>query len=282
MKTNFTLALYLSLSFFTANGQQLNVPASSPLQSIKQDLSLSSITIVYSRPSTRDRKVFGDLVPYDKVWRTGANESTKISFGEGIFMEGNRIPAGQYALYTIPGKTEWTIILSKNTTWWGAYPYTDTEDLLRFKVKAMPLSSPVETFTITFDNIAARSATLSLTWEKTQVPILITADNDVMAMKNIEEAMDTRDKRPYIAAANYYYENDKDMNKALEWINKSLEMNPKAYWAMLLKAKIQLKLKDNQGALATGGKVIALAREDKSDEYISLGEKVVAAAKKAN
>ena len=282
MKTNFTIAAYLSLSIFAANGQELNVPVSSPSQSIKQDLALSSISVEYSRPSTRGRVVFGDLVPYDKVWRTGANESTKITLGEGILMEGNRIPAGKYALYTIPGKTEWTIILSKNTTWWGAYPYTEKEDLLRFNVKAMTLSSPVETFTITFDNITTHSTTLALSWEKTRVPVVITADNDAIAMKNIEDAMDPHDKRPYIAAANYYYENDKDLNKALEWINKSLEMEPKAYWAMYVKAKIQLKLKDNQGALATAGKVITLAREDKSDEYISLGEKVVAAAKKTN
>lgn len=282
MKTTITITVCLSLSIYAANAQELKVPVTSPLQSIKQDLALSTISIDYSRPSTRGRIVFGDLVPYDKVWRTGANESTKINVGEGILMEGNRIPAGKYALYTIPGKIEWTIILSKNATWWGAYAYTETDDLLRFKVKAMTLPSPVESFTITFDNVTEHSATLALSWEKTRVPILITADNDATAMKNIEEAMDPQDKRPYIAAANYYYENDKDLSKALGWINKSLELEPKAYWAMYVKAKIQLKLKDNQGALATAGKVITLAKEDKSEEYISLGEKVVAAAKKAN
>jgi hypothetical protein len=271
-----TAFLWLS---FQAIAQQLDVPVSSPLQQIRQDISLSFVTLEYSRPSARNRVVFGDLVPYDKVWRTGANQSTKITFGEGIQLEGNQISPGKYALYTIPGKTEWTIILSKNTTWWGAYGYTDTEDVLRFKVRSESLSLPLETLTIGFDKLTQNSAIMTIAWEKTRVPVKVKADNDAQVMKNIQDAMDPRDRRPYIAAANYYYEIDKDLNKALEWINKSLEMEPKAYWAVLLKGKIQLKLNDKEGAAASATKVISLAKEDKSDEYISLGEKLLADAK---
>ena len=281
MKTNFALLICLTIGMSETTAQ-LNLPASSPLQTIKQNIALSAITVEYSRPSAKGRIIFGDLVPYDKVWRTGANQSTKITFGGDMVVEGNRIQKGNYALYTIPGKTEWTIIFSKNTTWWGAYPYTETEDLLRFKVKSIALPSSVETFTINFDNSSANSTTMVLLWEKTRVPIVISADDDALAMKNIDEAMSPEDNRPYIEAANYYYENNKDMNKALEWINKSIEMIPKAYWAILLKAKIQIKRKDYPGAIAAASQVITLAREDKSDEYISLGEKTLAAAKKAN
>jgi len=278
MKIILTTGFCVWLSFLACS-QQLDVPVSSPLQQIRQDISLSFVAVEYSRPSARNRVVFGDLVPYDKVWRTGANQSTKITFGEGIFLEGNRIPAGKYALYTIPGKMEWTIILSRNTTWWGAYEYTDAEDALRFKVRPESISSPLETLTIVFDNVSPNSAVMTIAWERTRVAINVKADNDAQVTKNIQDAMDPQDKRPYIAAANYYYENDKDLNKALEWINKSLEIDPKAYWAILLKGKIQLKLKDKEGAAASATKVIVLAKEDKSDEYISLGEKLLFDAK---
>jgi len=278
MKIILTTGFCVWLSLL-ACAQQLDVPVSSPLQQIRQDISLSFVAVEYSRPSARNRVVFGDLVPFDKVWRTGANQSTKITFGEGIFLEGNRVPAGKYALYTIPGKTEWTIILSKNTTWWGAYEYTDAEDVLRFKVRPVSLSSPVETLTVAFDNVNQNSTVMTISWERTRVAISVKADNDAQVTKNIQDAMDPRDKRPYIAAANYYYENDKDLNKALEWINKSLEIDPKAYWAVLLKGKIQLKLKDKEGAADSATKVIALAKADKSDEYISLGEKLLIDAK---
>lgn len=131
----------------------------------RQGISLSFVEVEYSRPSARNRAVFGDLVSYDKVWRTGANQSTKITFGEGILLEGNRIPPGKYALYTIPGKTEWTIILSKNVTWWGAYEYTNAEDALRLKVRPESLPSPLETLTIAFDNANQNSAIMTIAWE---------------------------------------------------------------------------------------------------------------------
>ena len=278
MKTILTIGSCVWVAF-QAYAQVLNVPVASPLQQIRQDISLSFLAVEYSRPSARNRVVFGDLVPYDKVWRTGANQSTKITLGDGVQLEGHRVAAGKYALYSIPGKTEWTIILSKNTTWWGAYEYTDADDVLRFKVKPLTLPTSVETLTIGFDNITQSSAIMSIAWERTRIPISVEVDNDAQAMKNIQEAMDPADKRPYIAAANYYYENDKDLNQALAWINKSLEADPKAYWAVLLKGKIQLKLKDKEGAAASASKVIALAKEDKSDEYISLGEKLLAEIK---
>jgi hypothetical protein len=279
-KTRFFLPAFLLLSLMTAFGQELKIPQPSPTQTVKQTFGLSDITITYSRPSAKGRVVFGDLVPYDKVWRTGANESTKISFSEDVKIQGNDIDAGTYALYSIPGKSEWTIILSKNTTWWGAYSYTETEDLLRFKVKAETVNSPVEAFTMTFDNMADNSVTLSLLWEKTRIPITITTEVDARVMKNIDAAM-APENRPFLQAASYYYEHDKDLTKALGWVEEWMAANPKAYWGILLKARIQLKLKDYKNAIGTAEKVVSLAKEDKNDEYVTLGEKVIKEARKS-
>lgn len=277
IKSIISLAAIVALSFHV-NAQQLKVPAPSPLGTVKQAVALSEISIEYSRPGVKDRVIYGDLVPFGKLWRTGANASTKITFGEDVKIEGNTVPAGTYALYTIPDKDEWTIILNKNLTLWGSDGYKQEEDQIRFKGKSMPLANKVETMTFNICDITSTSATIELVWEQTRVSFGITVDIDTKVMKNIETTM-AADKRPYFQAANYYYDNDKDMKQALTWVNKSVEVNPKAYWAMLLKAKIQVKLKDKVGANSSATKVIALAKEDKNDDYVKQAEKLIAELK---
>ncbi len=274
IKSIISLAAIAALSF-TVNAQQLKVPAPSPTGTIKQSVALSEITIEYSRPSVKERIIYGDLVPFGKLWRTGANASTKITFGEEVKIEGNTVPAGTYALYTIPDKDEWVIILNKNLTLWGSDGYKQEEDQIRFKGKSMPLANKVETMTFNISNITSTSANIELNWEQTNVSFAITVDIDTKVMKNIETTM-AADKRPYFQAANYYYDSDRDLKQALIWINKSVEINPKAYWAMLLKAKIQAKLKDKVGSNASATKVIALAKEDKNDDYVKQAEKLIA------
>jgi tetratricopeptide (TPR) repeat protein len=278
MKNKILILAALAALAFTTNAQQLKTPQASPTCNIKQNFALSDITIEYSRPGVKGRTVFGDLVPWGKVWRTGANGSTTISFGSNVKLEGNAVAAGKYALYTIPDKDSWQIMLYKDMDLGGDVSnYKQENELLRFKVKPTSISNKVETFTINIADITNTSANIELTWEQTKVSFKVTTDIDSTIMKNIDSMM-ANDSRPYFSAANYYYENDKDMKKALEWVNKAIELNPR-YFVVHLKAKILMKMKDYNGAIAAAEQSLALAQKDKSDDYVRLNEKLIAEAK---
>jgi hypothetical protein len=275
---HFVLSMALLLAT-NVHAQTLKTPAPSPSQSIKQDFALSSITIEYSRPSTKGRVIFGDLVPFGKVWRTGANNSTQITFGENVKVNGKDVPAGTYALYTMPGKDSWEIMIYKDLKLGGdVAEYKAENEMARFSVKPAALAEKVETFTIGFSNMTSKTANIDLCWENTKVTFSVEADIDATIMKNIETVL-SKDARPYYAAANYYYENNKDLNKALEWINKAVENNPKAYWQWLLKGKIHLKLGDKKAAIETAGKVKELAAADQNDDYVKMADKLISDSK---
>lgn len=278
MKKTIYLLLSLVLSNF-AFGQGIKMPSPSPTQTIKQEFALSEISVTYSRPSAKGRAIFGDLVKYDTIWRTGANASTKITFGEEVKINGTSVPAGQYSLFTRPGKSEWEIILSKNLETWGAMGYKPDSDLMRFKVKSSNLPNHVETFTILFANVKPTSADLQLQWEKTQVSFTISAEIDSKVMASIDEAM-KGEKKPYFQAAAYYFETNRDLNKALEWVNEAVKAEPKAFWIEHLKAKIQLKLKDYKGATASAESSKLKAKEQGNGDYVALNDKLIAEAKK--
>lgn len=263
-----------------SEAQTLKVPAPSPSQTIKQSFGIGEITVDYSRPSAKGRVVFGDVVPFGKVWRTGANGSTKLTFSDDVTLEGNAVAAGTYALYTVPNKESWDVIIYKDLTLNGnVADFKAENELIRFKVKPSALPTSVETFTIDIANVTPKTASLELRWEKTQVAIKVATDFDAKVMKNIETAV-TEDKRPYFQAASYYYDNDKDLAKALEWVNKAIEQNPKGFWMVHLKAKIQAKQKDFKGAIATAEQSLALAKEAKNDDYVKMNEKLIEDAKK--
>jgi tetratricopeptide (TPR) repeat protein len=260
------------------NAQGIKTPAPSPTQTIKQDFALSSIEIVYSRPNMKGRTVFGDLAPYGKLWRTGANGATKITFGEDVKVGGVAVKAGSYALYTIPNKDEWEVILNKGINNWGIDGYQATDDVAKFKVKPMTMPMAMETFTMQVANVMPASAEIHIMWEKTAVSIPVSADIDAKISKSIETAM-TVDNRPYFQAASYYFETGKDLSKALSWADKAIELNPKAFWIIHLKAKIQAKLGDKAGATATALKSIESAKEAKNNDYVALNEKLIATLK---
>jgi len=274
------MALFAAASIFTTNvSAQLKTPAPSPAQTLKQAFALSEITIDYSRPSVKGRTIFGDVVPFGKVWRTGANGSTKITFGEDVKVEGNDVKAGTYAIYSVPDKDMWEIMLYKDLTMGGdVSSYKKEDEVLRFKVKSSALAANVETFTINVADVTPSKANIELQWEKTRVAFSVVADIDTKIMKNIENTV-IKDNKPYFSAASYYYENDKDMKQALEWADKAVAANPKAYWVVLLKAKIQVKLKDNKGANATATQALTLAKEDQDDAYVKMAEKIIAETK---
>jgi hypothetical protein len=260
----------------TSLNAQLKVPAPSPLGTVKQAVGLSDITIEYSRPGVKNRVIFGDVVPFGKVWRTGANAATKITFGEDVKVEGNAVPAGTYAIYTVPNKDNWEVMLYKDLTMGGnVADYKKENELLRFTAKPKSLSEKVETFTIDVADVTASSANIEMNWEKTRVSFSVVSDIDSKIMKNIETNV-VNDNRPYFQAASYYYDNNKDLAKASEWADKAIASNPKAFWMVMLKAKIQAKQNDKKGAVASAEKVIALATEAKNDDYVAMAKKLIA------
>ncbi len=270
--------IVLLFSLFVSMGamaQGIKTPAPSPTQTIKQDFALSSIEINYSRPLTKGRKIFGDLVPFGKMWRTGANGATKVTFGEDVKVGGVAVKAGSYALYSIPNADSWEIILNKGVTNGGLDGYKTEEDVARFKVRAVNLPFSIESFTIMISDVMPASANIQRLWEKTAVSISVEADIESKIMKSIDAAMNV-DNRPYFAAASYYFDNGKDMPKALEWVNKAIDAQPSAYWMVHLKAKIQAKMGDKVAAKATALKGIELAKAGGNPDYVALNEKLIA------
>lgn len=273
------ILLYLffisSTSFIQA---QINMPQPSPLSTVSQKVGLVDVSITYSRPSAKGRKVFGGLVPYDKMWRTGANMATKLTISDSVKIAHFWVPKGEYAIFTIPSQLEWMVIISKQANLAGTNGYSQTEDVGRFKVK--PVTIPfTETFTINFANLTTKSAEVQLDWETTRVSFLIETDPDRAVMKNIEQAL-TIPARNYYQAAKYYYENDKDLNKALEWINLAIANNYERYWVLRVKSLILAKLGNYDDAIATAERSIELAKKDNDDAYVKMNQESIAEWKK--
>lgn len=279
MKILGTCLLALTITYSDAQTQNLKIPQPSTLQMIQQDFGLGQITITYSRPNMKGRKIFGETEPYGIVWRTGANAATKIKLTDTIMMEKHQLLPGEYALFTRPGANEWTVILNQTAQQWGAYSYDSTKDVLRFKVKPRNLDKKIETFTIQFANTFVDHCKLELLWENTVVSLHLETDVDARVMANIDELM-KGEKKPYYFASIYYYNHDKDMNKALSWITESDKNSPGAYNIKYWKARIQLKLGDKAAAIASANEGLKLALAEPNPEYIRLNKEVLAEASK--
>ncbi len=269
------LATTISIS---VRAQAPRIPEASPTQTIIQDFGLGKITITYSRPNVKGRMIFGGINPYGQVWRTGANAATTITFSENVIMEGNKVPAGTYALFTIPDTAEWTVILNKTAKQWGAYSYKQADDLLRFKVKPIHLEEKRETFTIQFANETTQSSDLHLVWDHTGVYIHLKTDDDAQITANIEELMKGNRKPYYFNAIQYYYENNKDLNKALGWALEAQKIEP-GPWYKLWEARIRLKMGDKPAAIAAAEEGVKLAKASNDDEYVRLNQAVINQAK---
>lgn len=272
-----TICILSVLGSTSLIAQQIQMPQASPAAQISQKVGLTDVTVQYSRPSTKGRKIFGELVPYGLVWRTGANSATTLDFSTDVQIQGNKIPKGKYALYTIPGKSEWTVVISKNTDLWGAIGYSSEDDVVRFKVSSSKLKKDYETFEISFNNMTDNSADLSLKWENTQVDFKIATEVDPIVMKQIQELViekDTTDPSLLYAAANYYYTNNKDLDQAYEWISKSVLSDAK-YWTMHLKAKIEANLGKDEDAKISAEESLKLAEAAKNPDYVRLNERLI-------
>lgn len=269
------------LAFALATQAQLKIPAPSSTQTIKQDFGLGSIELSYSRPNIKGRKIYGDLVPFGKVWRTGANAATTLTFADEVSIGGTKIPAGKYGLLTIPDKNSWTIIISKQVDVTSPSAYKQENDVVRVQAKPESIKKKVETFTMQFANVKPTSIELHILWDKTDVILPITTNIEGRVMAQIDELMKKEDPKnhPYFGAAMYYMENGKDLNQALTWFNKAEEQNPKAFWVLHQKANCLAKLGKKQEAIESANKSIELAKEAKNDDYVALNQKLLARLK---
>jgi Protein of unknown function (DUF2911) len=266
-----TIALAVTYLFSTA---QVKMPQPSPVQTVKQDFGMGNIELSYSRPSAKDRKVFGDLVPFNKLWRTGANGATIIKFNDPVEIKGKKVDTGSYALYTIPGADKWEIILNKGVKNWGIDGYNEAEDVVRISVEPSKATNMTETFTMQFTDLKPESLSLQILWDKTLVNIPITTNIKDRLRTQIESALQS-DKKPYWQAAQFYNEYDKNSAKALDNTTKAIEQNPKAFWMWLYKAKIQKEMGDKAGAMVSAKKSLELATEQKNDDYIKMNEELI-------
>jgi hypothetical protein len=265
----------LAFSVLAADAQQIKTPAPSPTQTIKQDFGISTIELTYSRPNMRGRKVFGDLVPYGQVWRTGANAATRIKFSDDVSIGGTQLKAGEYVIYTVPGQNEWEVVVNKGLTNWGTDGYKKEEDVARVKVKPFTLPTAAETFTMQFVNVKPASTDLQIMWDKTGVNVPITSDIDTKIMAQINNAMN-KDNRPYFQSAMYYLENGKDLNQAVAWFDKAVEQQPNAFWIHHQRANALAKQGKKAEARAAAQKSIELAKAANNQDYVRLNEKLLA------
>ncbi|MBK6991085.1 MAG: DUF2911 domain-containing protein [Chitinophagaceae bacterium] len=272
MKKLFITAI-AACSLFMAEAQ-LKTPAPSPTQTVKQDFALSSVELSYSRPAMKGRTIYGDLVPFDKVWRTGANQATTLTFGEDVMIGGTKVAAGKYGLLTIPGKKEWTIIISKQTNVTSPSAYKEDMDVVRVMAAPEKMSDKIETFTIEFANITANKCDIEIKWDNTSVTLPISADVETKVMAQIDQLMN-KDSKPYFNAAMYYMENGKDLNTALGWFDKAVEAQPSAFWIHHQRANCLAKLGKKADAKMAAEKSIELATAAKNDDYVKLNEKLL-------
>ncbi len=268
MKKIIVLSILLISSLSTA---QITMPQASPISKVDQTVGLTQIEVEYHRPSAKGRAVYGELVPYGKNWRTGANENTTISFSQDVIIDGKPLAKGIYSLYTTPKADSWDVIFYKDINNWGL-PEEWAEDKVALKTSAKPesLNRLVETFTISFNNVSTESANLELSWEKTIVSIKIEVPTQKIVLKTIEDTMSGPTAKEYYTCSQYYYQSNTDLNKALIWINQGIALSGDKvpFWYYRLKSLIQYKLGDKKGAIDTAKLSLAGATAEKNEDYI--------------
>ncbi|MEZ4779230.1 MAG: DUF2911 domain-containing protein [Flavobacteriaceae bacterium] len=254
---------------------QIETPAASTSQKIEQKVGLTNVTLEYSRPSMKGRKIFGELVPYDKLWRTGANANTKITFSDDVSVNGMTLKAGSYAVYTKPSQRTWEVYFYTDTNNWGTpQEWDETKVAAAIKLNTYPLPMAIETFTMSFDDVTNSSANLGIMWENVYVGVPITFMTDKAVSANIEKVMGGPSSNDYYAAAVYYLEADKDISKAKMWIDKAIAMREQpAFWYYRQQSLIYAKAGDKKGAIAAAKTSLDLATKAGNDDYIALNKK---------
>ncbi|MCF6224084.1 MAG: DUF2911 domain-containing protein [Flavobacteriaceae bacterium] len=257
---------------------QIKSPQPSPSSKVEQKIGLTDVTLEYSRPSMRGRKIFGNLVPFGEKWRNGANANSKITFSTDVVIDGKDLKKGTYAIYSIPNKDAWEIIFYSDANN-GGLPrkWDDAKVAVKTSVKTETIPFTIETFEMGFDNLADPNfGSLFILWENTLVSVKIKFPTDALTMKSIEKVFAGPSGNDYFGAASYYYSADKDLNKALEWVNKAVEMNPKAFWMTRQKSLIQAKMGDKKNAIATANTSLKVAQKAGNMDYVKMNKDSIA------
>jgi len=278
MQRILTSLLLSAISFTLLSAQELKTPAPSPFGTVSQIVGLTEVTISYSRPGVKGRQVFGDLVPYGELWRTGANKSTTIKFSDDVSIEGKPVAAGEYALFTIPDQNEWTIIISPDIGP-GSSKYKQENDIVRFTVQPAALRNPVERFTIEIADMTNNNARIVLSWANTRVSFAMTVDTDKKVMGQIDAVMkdsNLNDANIFYRASDYYFTNDKDLEQALSWADKAVELKPDAFWMSRLKSRIQAKMGDYKSAIQSAELSMKAAEKAGNDQYVRFNQEAIA------
>ena len=265
----------LVLAFAVSGSAQVTTPQASPKAVIEQRVGLTDVKIEYSRPSAKGRSVYGELVPFGRMWRTGANANTMITFSTDVVIGGKTLHAGQYALFTQPKADSWDVIFYEDTNNWGLpEKYDDKKEALRTSVKPEFLSRNVETFTIGMNNLDNDYGFLEIAWEKTMVAVKIEVPSKAMAMKSIEAAMAGPTANDLFAAAQYYYQSNGDQAKALVWINQSLAKfgQEPPFYILRQKSLIQAKMGDKKGAIETAKLSLAASEKANNSDYVKMNK----------
>ena len=276
-------AIIFTLLLFTVNlsFSQINTPRVSPASEVEQMVGLTEIEIEYSRPSMRGREVFGNLVPFGKVWRTGADNSTKISFDTDVIISGKTIQSGTYSIFSIPNKESWEIILYSDVELWGV-PRDWSENKIvfssMFDVKKLKKSNTVETFTISFNDLTNNDVNMSISWENTSVDIKIEVPTRSMVESDINKVLSDNPKSSdYYAAAVFYRQENINLDKALEWMNKAIEMNESPrFWQYRQQSLIMAANDKFADAIDAAKKSLNLAIEADNQDYIKMNRESIA------
>jgi hypothetical protein len=277
MKT--VLLLVASLLTGLMSYGQVKSPELSPESELEQMIGLTEVEIEYSRPSMRERQIFGDLIPYDKLWRTGANKNSTISVSTNFEIEGKQIEAGEYAIFTKPGKKSWMVYLYADTDNWGTPSEWDENKVVAsFEVEVAKIKPAVETFTMHFENITTKSADLSMSWENVKISLPLSFPTDVLTEASIKETMAGGEitERDYYGAATYYLNADKNLKDALSYINKAIEMKgEEAFWYVRKKALIEYKLGMTAEAIASAKLSLENAKKAGNDGYVKMNQESI-------
>jgi len=277
MKKSIILTACLAM-LVTLASAQIKTPQPSPTAKVSQEVGLSKVDLEYSRPSAKGRKIFGDLVPFGELWRTGANASSKITFGEDVKIGGTSVPKGTYALYTTPGERQWEVVFYKNTTYWGTpepAEYKMDDIAAKVTVPVVALKDAVESLTIAIGNLKNNGADLEISWENTKVAVPFTVDTDSKVMADIKTQMEGPSANTYYSAARYYFEENKDLKQALAWVDQSLAKGGDKFWILRLKANIQAGLGMYKDAIATAEKSSDLAKKEGNADYQRMNAKSI-------
>ncbi|AKA36153.1 DUF2911 domain-containing protein [Flagellimonas lutaonensis] len=269
------LFAFVGLLSMTLSAQLIQTPQPSPSAKMEQTVGLTNVTVEYSRPSMKGRTIFGNLVPYDKLWRTGANKNTTVTFSDNVTIDGKELKAGSYAIFTKPGEAVWEVIFYSDTNNWGTpQKWDDSKVALMTKAQVQEMPMPIETFTITVNDLHNNGATLGMLWENVYVGVPFTVPTQEKTVKSIETVMSGPSANDYYAAASYYYDEGKDLEKAKEWIDKAVAMDKegRAFWVMRKQSLIYAKLGDKQGAIEAAKRSLASAEAAKNADYVKLNK----------